>query len=573
MNATNFREAIGSFDKAFGLIEGQEARLLDEVKRFEHRLDELAATESSADLSDGHELTRLVEQLKSVIKDAISHWTQRFADAAPVRGLSKKYEDRAILLVFGKVNAGKSTFVNFLTDELQRAGASMRRFAIEDGEEVEVATGFAVGTTETTACIQGVEVDNRLVLLDSPGLHSVTKDNHERTKLYTDSADVVVWLSSSTSPGQVQELQDLKAELEQKKPLLPVITKSDWRDEYWCDATGGPSWEIRNKSRKQRKEQEDDVLSRTRQLGLDVGIRPVSSISIRCYENAGRSDLARTEAGLDTLYELLVGIIDDAESYKVGKAEQVARNFVDGQVLPEIERCVAPTLDDLIERSRKIVHQLGSATRQQLKDEVESEVTAEIVRIVDLHKDTENKQAIVDELATFLTSKLAESVRKEVARYLRTVATAMVPLVQLSSNELDDFENISTEFKQKTGAALRSVLGSIGSGAGWAGGVALGTFASPILGTAIGGTIGASAGLFMGDQIGKLFSRAESRQVSEVSPEALKKSAVEAIKPKITKYVDSATDALIETIKSTAAFARNVRSEIDQFKKEIGRTS
>ena len=237
MNATKFRQAVGNFDKAFGGVEGREAKLLEEVKRFECRLMELATTELPAGLSQRHEVANLADQLRSAIRDAIRLWTEQFAAAEPVRSLSERYEDRAILLVFGKVNSGKSTFVNFLVDELQRAGAIMRGFAIEGGKEVEVAVGFRVGATETTARIQGVEVDNRLVLLDSPGLHSVTKDNHELTKLFTDSADAVLWLSSSTSPGQVQELRDLKAEMERERPLLPVITKSDERVEDWCDAT------------------------------------------------------------------------------------------------------------------------------------------------------------------------------------------------------------------------------------------------------------------------------------------------------------------------------------------------
>ena len=569
MNATKFREAVGSFDKAFGRVE---SRLLEQVERFEHRLEELAATELPADLSHRHEVAKLADQLKFATKDAIRRWTERFADAAPVRSLSEKYEDRAILLVLGKVNSGKSTFVNFLVGELQRAGASVRRFAIEVGKEVEVAASFPVGATETTARVQGVDVDNRLVLLDSPGLHSVTKDNHERTKLFTDSADAVLWLSSSTSPGQVQELRDLKAELERKKPLLPVITKSDERVEDWCDATESISWEIRNKPREVRKEQEDDVLSRTRQLGLKAEIRPVSSISIHSYEDAGRSDVARTKAGLDTLYESLVGIIDEAESYKVGKAQQVAHNFVKTQVLPTIERRVARTLDDLIERSRDIVRQLDSTKRQQIKDEVESEASTAIDRIVDRHKDSQNKQAIVDELAAFVTSKLAEAVGQEFTRYVDTVAQAVVPLVRLSPNAVDDFEDISIEHEQKKGAAARSIFAAIGSGGAGYAGAALGTAVFPGVGTVIGGLLGSIAGGIAADRIGKLVE--ETEVVSEkvgVSAEALKTSVLQEMKRDVTKYVDSAVDALIDTIRSTTAFARNVRSEIEWFRKEFER--
>ena len=49
-----------------------------------------------------------------------------------------------------------------------------------------------------------MELGLRLVFLDSPGLHSVTDKNGELTRRFTDSADAVLWLTPSTSPGQVQ---------------------------------------------------------------------------------------------------------------------------------------------------------------------------------------------------------------------------------------------------------------------------------------------------------------------------------------------------------------------------------
>lgn len=262
MNAARFRESITAFDRGFGRVRADEDRLLGVVTQFERRLEALMSRESAAGVAQRHEAAKLTDELKSAMKNAIRRWTGDLAAAAPVRGLSEKYEDRAILLVFGKVNSGKSTFVNFLVDELQRAGASARGFALEAGKEIDASPQFAVGATETTARIQGVEVDNRLVLLDSPGLHSVTEENHDCTKLFTDSADAVLWLTSSRSPGQVHELQDLAEELSRKKPLLPVITASDQRVEVdWCEATASVIAEFRNKAAEVRKEQEDDVLS------------------------------------------------------------------------------------------------------------------------------------------------------------------------------------------------------------------------------------------------------------------------------------------------------------------------
>ena len=55
------------------------------------------------------------------------------------------------------------------------------------------------------------------------------------TQRFTDSADGVLWLTSSTSPGQVQELDELGRELHRNKPLLPVVTRSDVYEEDEID--------------------------------------------------------------------------------------------------------------------------------------------------------------------------------------------------------------------------------------------------------------------------------------------------------------------------------------------------
>ncbi|MBB5407020.1 hypothetical protein HDG34_000943 [Paraburkholderia sp. HC6.4b] len=63
----------------------------------------------------------------------------------------------------------------------------------------------------------------------------MTPDNAALTRRFTDSADGVLWLTSSTSPGQVQELDELGRELHRNKPLLPVVTRSDEYEEDEVD--------------------------------------------------------------------------------------------------------------------------------------------------------------------------------------------------------------------------------------------------------------------------------------------------------------------------------------------------
>ena len=74
--------------------------------------------------------------------------------------LTQRYSDRIFFLVFGKVNADKSLFCNFI-----------RYFTFVDGQVVDLKEArFKEGFTETTVTIQGVEIGKRFVLLDSLGL-------------------------------------------------------------------------------------------------------------------------------------------------------------------------------------------------------------------------------------------------------------------------------------------------------------------------------------------------------------------------------------------------------------------
>ena len=566
------------FGERFGRISAGEDRLLGAVKELESRLHELTAAKPAPDMSAHHDVAKLAHQLKSTVRDAIRQWTRRFAEAAPVRQLSEKYEDRAILLVFGKVNSGKSTFVNLLVNELQRTEAKIRGFAIDGGNEIAVDPVFAVGATETTARIQGVEVDDSLVLLDSPGLHSVTGENHDLTKLFTDGADAVLWLSSSNSPGQVHELRDLKEELDRRKPLLPVITKSDWRDEDWCETNQQMVAEIRNKPHDVRTEQEDDVVSRTRQeisrtreSGSKVEVRPPISISVLAYEAACRSDDARNEAGLGRLYECLVELVEDASRYKVGKAEQLARNYIDNEVMGRITQNVEPGLNDLIARSERCIRELDGATRQQIKDDVDIAASSKLRRIVDRHKDTRDKKAIAHELGGAVRENLTEALRRELTRYVDQVAGALVPVLALSPEEMEDFGDITMDFERKRGAAARSVAASVGGAGAAYGGAALGTVIFPGVGTLIGGIVGGIVGSLGGSGIGSLFE--DTEVVSEkigVSSERLEESAERVTKCAIEKQVDAAIDAVIEAIRTNTAFAETIRAEIGRFKIKVG---
>lgn len=576
MTVDDFLRSIRSFHEDFGEVKTREDRLLTALARFENTLTGFADTRVPVART---EFANLTDTLRSGIVRSVRKWTAGRQASAPVRKLSKRFQDRPIIFVFGKVNSGKSTFMNFLVDELERVGAETKGFVVTDGGVKSATARFETGVTETTNRIQGVEIDRCLALIDSPGLHSVTDANEELTKRYTDSTDAILWLSPSTSPGQVQELNDLNAELERKKPLQPVITKSDRIIETWCDDTELRR-ERRNKPACDRKAQEADVRERARQLGLarkmEMEIRPVVSISTMAYSESNRSDADWEEAGLGTLFERLTKIVDDARRYKVEeKASQVVRNYIDNEVLGELNCSVVPRIKELTDESERRIASL-ERLKTGLVAEVKASAMAALERIVGDHRGDQDVGAISRKFDTAINDGIAAVAKRELNEYVGDLAERLMSvknLVSVSSDELGTFDEVYEEVEQIKGRAAQSISASVGSiGSAAAAGAIVGSV-FPGVGTAIGaliaGTLGI-LGMIGGNAVGSLFVETEKMSVRVgISPASIMEKAERKSDQVIYPKVDYMVESVVDLYRSTKRFAVAVSSEIEKFKGEI----
>lgn len=213
----------------------------------------------------------------------------------------------------------------------RRRQQSVEYFYLNAGEIIESQEHFKEGATETTTRIQGVCLGKNLILLDTPGLHSVTPENAALTQRFLDSADGVLWLSSSSSPGQVKELAALGQELRRHKPLLPVITRSDYFEEDEVD--GDICQVLRNKSANQRYLQETDVHTRAIDQLIVMQADPVLlqspiSTSSQMLKNADFNDQAMQSAGFNHLFDALLHLTQPALAYKQRKpAEALMHHY------------------------------------------------------------------------------------------------------------------------------------------------------------------------------------------------------------------------------------------------------
>ncbi|ELA9867039.1 TPA: dynamin family protein [Vibrio parahaemolyticus] len=525
-NSNPFLTALDKFNSDFKYISDKEQDLVAIKSALVAELTQ-ADQFSGKQINEQHPLFKLATQLKSSIYQGVLSWDAKLEEASPMRALSEQFADRVILLVFGKVNAGKSSFCNYLTNLF--SPEQIKRFCFEDGKVKYFEGAFAEGVTETTAQIQGVELGSNLVLLDSPGLHSIVDENGDLTRRYTDSADAILWLTPSSSPGQVQELQDLKLELEKKKPLQPVITKSDVLVEDWCDEAQDLIQKVENKSAQVRELQQEDVHSRVTALGGVDDLKEAVSVSVHAYKTlTATSENALQEAGLQTLFERLVVIVNEANQYKVVKAKRQMINFLDGEVLHSLNENVLPQVQELQQLLAKTTHNLRQK-QNVLSSQILDNVLCEVPLIVDKHMNNRDKEAISRELNQLIEEQISNTLTQELSGYVNSIQRVSG---DLSSGSLGDFDDITIDVKQVTGRRASSIASSAGGLGGAAAGFALG---GPV-GALIGGAIGSFGGNKLGERI--FVEVTTHKETVGVSPDQVIQSTTASVRKQLPKLVE-----------------------------------
>lgn len=569
----NFLTAVDRFEFISKNMRDNEERLGKWLEGLESALESEQPTRRGLKKKSG--LAKQVGAVEDAVEASIRAWATKWDERAPARRLADDFGDKTVILVFGKVNAGKSSFCNFLVDRFIANGKKAQYFYLKDGGVEFTSECFVEGVTETTSRIQGVFLDEKLVLLDTPGLHSVTEENGALTKRFTDSADAVLWLTSSASPGQVQELEELKEELKSGKPLLPVITKSDSWDH---DEVGGEIVKVLlNKSPQNRALQEGDVNQRTllklkqEHLAGSSLHRPisVSSYKARDIEHNPR---ALRDAGFDRLYSELTDIAHKALAYKQEKASRMFLSHLDRDVLCALNDQVLPRLGEL-EQASSDAQKALEQQKSLIASVVGREVLAALPGLLEKHQQQRDVSAVVAELSSLIHVSLGRELKKSLSDYEVKLDKT---LSQLQASA--EFEDQSIEVEVRSGAAARAATGAVGAaGAGWAGakgGAALGTLILPGVGTTIGavagGLVGSILGGWLGGKGGELFESAElERRVVGVSYDRLRSSLETDVRRKIPDLVSHAVGKCKTAIRVIEQDAARLQGIIGDHEREL----
>ncbi|WP_171478482.1 dynamin family protein [Acinetobacter sp. WCHAc060033] len=354
-----------------------------------------------------------IATLNAQLDRYLNHWETQSDTLHAAQSVADHFDDKIILLIFGKFNAGKSSLCNVLAECFHRHQQSVEYFYLEDGKIVESQDRFKEGATETTTRLQGVCLGKNLILLDTPGLHSVTPENADLTQRFLDSADGVLWLSSSSSPGQVKELAALGQELRRHKPLLPVITRSDYFEEDEID--GEICQVLCNKNAEQRDLQENDVHTRATDQLIEMHVDPSLlqspiSTSSQMLKNADFNDQAMQSAGFDRLFNALMHLIQSALAYKQRKPAEALLHHLQEQILTPLQVEIVPQLHQL---QQNLNH--ASDTLVQSKEQIMTQTWRGMIATLPSLLEQFAEQQAVDELYSTLTQQAEQSLSQQIS--------------------------------------------------------------------------------------------------------------------------------------------------------------
>ena len=181
-------------------------------------------------------LQQVTTLLNEEILVGIQKKIQYLKNMAERKSFVDQFDESLVLMVFGTVNSGKSTLGNFLSGEpIRTKGYQFGQTPVfyrytdmlEQSKEAIKIESFREGRTETTSEIQHFTLEKGLTWVDTPGILSMTKENENLAKHYVELADLVLIVTSSSSPTKASELVDFTKIINKGKEVVVLITKSD----------------------------------------------------------------------------------------------------------------------------------------------------------------------------------------------------------------------------------------------------------------------------------------------------------------------------------------------------------
>ena len=477
------------------------------------------------------EISNLLEETINLIKLVSNDWLKNFDEMIEREKFRSDLSNYFIVIIFGKVKAGKSSLGNFIAKnklesqkvEFFKYDEAGKKQAIKKLEEIE-EDSFATNNLECTVEIQGFKLDG-MAWIDTPGLGSMVKENGDLAKEYIQSADYIIYPTSSDSPLQLDEREQLKELFEQNKKVSICITKSDYKDEDECECgsedgcencNGGMVKVLKNKCLSKREGQEKFVKEEIYKLipkDKEYILGDIFSISTHTAKKGlDSSDNELFEdSNIPKFYELLTDVIKDkASKLKADTPYEGLKSFIDFNILGS----------DIIKQNSSIknikleLESLEQVIRESqerfeiLKENSSNDLVSEIEFIISKYSSEINKSNSKEmflQIDSEINKKMFEIIEKNISEILNNFDASFKSLsTTFSSNEFiieDVYESIKVDTSsrnKKIGAGILGLIATVGVGIATGGATLLVQAGATIVAGAIAGYAGGKLGEFSG---------------------------------------------------------------------------
>ncbi|HFU74735.1 MAG TPA: hypothetical protein ENK66_00665, partial [Arcobacter sp.] len=429
---TNFYDALKDISIVNSTLEDKRQLLKKHIDDYNTKVQNFSINKKLS--SKNKELDNLLKETLKIIKYTSSEWITKFEEMIGKEKFRSDLENYFIIIIFGKVKAGKSSLGNFVAKQRPKDekvdffkyDEAGKEKSIPKLKEIDNEDGFATNNLECTTEIQGFKLGG-MAWIDTPGLGSMVEENGELAKQYIQSADYIIYPTSSNSPLQNDEISQLKELFEQNKKVTICITKSDTTEEDECECRdeegcsncdGGIVNKLVNKSSDTREQQEAYVKSeieKTLIKGRESVLGDIFSISTHTAQKAleQNNESFFGESNIPKFYELMEDVVTKkAKTLKENTPYDGLKSFINNDLLGESQKVKEEitNFDKVIDENIKKFDNLIFNVESDLENEIES-IIAEYYHKIDKDNSKETFKEIDEKIDTNISKIINENIK------------------------------------------------------------------------------------------------------------------------------------------------------------------
>jgi len=500
--------------------------------------------------SKNKELNEVISNIKNNFAFAINSWKEEINKLVAEHEFSEYLKNKFIVIVYGKVKAGKSTLGNFVANnDITKKLNKKAKFFVYEGnnkKNIKKLEEFKTDNLECTNVIQGFELDS-LAWIDTPGLLSITKQNEVLAKKYINAADFIIFPTSSDAPMQKSEINELKELQKFNKKFHIVITKSDSVKE---GEVGGKIINVlRNKSEEIRKMQEDDVRERLEKEGIKV--ENIFSISVKMAQNG---DLEGSN--ILKFFEFMdKEVVNKAAILKQNTQNKRIDGFIKNDIYPKIQM-LENSLDNLKIQQNKIHKKIKQKINSAKSDAIF--IVNGLIDINEINRDNIKDKFL--KIQSDAYSMLEKKLKEDVVDIFSGFDKEFTDFIEMVS--VDEFE-IKDKYKKVKVVITTKKRGAQTFGA------TLGGLIGGMLGGPVGSFLGAAAGAYLAGEIVGVDEYIEKIKIGDSKIEEIQK-----FKKKLQKSLENSINQFYENldkslVKEIGVIINSLQKEISLIKERV----